>query len=301
MLKWTIKMRYSLNQLQAFVEISRHGFHVSKAAEHLNTSQSVLSKQLKSFEKAFAGQVFVRTGKRLIGLTPEGAKILSHAERVLQDVASIERIAAEANSAKSETLQLATTPTLAHYLLTQTVKKFKLAFADVHLGIQVEESDKAVEAVRLGNCDFAIAPVGGPLANDLSVEILLEWTRVLIGTADCPLFTEAEITLEKIATQPIIAFETPTVSLRKTFEAHGLTPNYALHTSNPDVMKAYAANGMGVAVVATPTFDAARDKPLLARDVSHLFPNVKIAAIHRTGDYRTVMQTRFLEYLKSEL
>lgn len=294
-------MRYSLNQLQAFVEIVRCGFHVSKAAQNLNTSQSVISKQLKSFEKALAGLVFNRTGKRLTGLTPEGEKILKYAERILGDVASIEKIGAEANSLKRETLLLATTPTLAHYLLTQTVKKFKLAHPNVHLRIQVEESDKAAEAVRLGQCDFAIAPVSGRQSNDLSISTLLEWTRLLIGTPDCPLFDEDDITLEKIATQPIIAFETPTVSLRETFEARGLDPNYALTTSNPDVMKAYAANGLGVAIVATPTYDAIRDKPLRARDVSHIFPNVKIATIHRTDDYRSIMQSRFLDYLESEL
>lgn len=294
-------MRFSLNQIQAIVEITRAEFHVSKAAKNLNTSQSVVSKHLKSLEDALARKVFVRSGIRLTGLTPEGKKILRYAERVIQDLASIQKIGMEANSLKRETLSLATTPTLAHYLLTQTVKTFTHAHPDVHLRIEVEESNKAVEAVQLGRCDFAIAPIGRDLPNNLSIDILLEWSRILIGTADCPLFTERKITLQSIATEPIIAFETPTVSLRETFEKHGLNPNYALTTSNPDVMKAYAAQGLGVAIVATPTFDPKRDAPLLARDVSHLFPNVRIASVHKEGTYRTAAQDRFLSYLKSEL
>lgn len=294
-------MRFSLNQIQAIVEISRHGFHVSKAAKKLNTSQSVISKHLKSLEDTLTRKIFIRTGKRLSGLTPEGEKILHHAERVLQDIGSIEKIGLEASTLERETLSLATTPTLAHYLLTPTVKKFTLKHPNVHLRMQVEESDKAVEAVRLGQCDFAIAPIGSEPRGNLATDVLLEWTRLLIGTADCALFGAEKITLEMISTEPIIAFETPTVSLRETFDRHGLSPNYALTTSNPDVMKTYAANGLGVAIVATPTFDAERDRPLVARDVSHLFPNVKIASVHRVDDYSTLARRTFLDYLKSSL
>ncbi|MEP2532239.1 LysR substrate-binding domain-containing protein [Shimia sp.] len=294
-------MRFSLNQIQSIVEIARAGFHVSKAAANLNTSQSAISKHLKSLENTLARPVFLRSGKRLAGLTPEGEKILKYAERVLQDLASIEKIGVEANVLERETLALATTPTLAHYLLPTTVKTFTHANPDVHLRIQVEESDKAVAAVQRGECDFAIAPIGKRPMNGLSIDVLLEWSRVLIGTKECPLFAAREISLETIATEPIIAFETPTVSLRETFKLHGLNPNYALTTSNPDVMKAYAAQGLGVAIVATPTFDPVRDAPLVARDASHLFPNVTIASVHKEDGYRTIAQKRFLSNLKSVL
>lgn len=296
--KRTIHLRYSLNQIQSFVEIARTGFHISKAAHNLNTSQPVLSKHLKSLENALARKVFKRTGKRLTGLTPEGKKILIHAERILHDIRSIEKIGSEANSLEHETLSLATTATLARYLLPQTVKKFTLAHPNVHLRIQVEESDKALEVVELGQCDFALAPIGKNVNSELSAEILLEWTRLLIGTSDCALFESGELTLQMIANETIIAFETPTVSLRETFEAHGLTPHYALTTSNPEVMKAYASDKLGVAIVATPTFDPQRDAPLIARDVSHLFPNVKIGYVCRSDGYLTSAQNRFMEYLR---
>lgn len=294
-------MRYSFNQIQSFVEIVRSGFHVSKAAQSLNISQPVISKHLKSLEDALTRKVFERTGKRLTGLTSDGEKILKHAERILHDLQSINKISSEANSLEYETLSLATTATLARYLLPQTVKRFTLAHPNIHLRIQVEESDKALEVVKLGQCDFALAPIGKDINSELSVDILLEWTRVLIGTPDCKLFDVDELTLQLIATETIIAFETPTVSLRETFEAHGLNPHYALTTSNPEVMKAYAANKLGVAIVATPTFDPQRDAPLAARDVSNLFPSVKIGYVFRSDSYRTAAQDRFLAYLKADI
>ncbi|MGO4907212.1 LysR substrate-binding domain-containing protein [Pseudorhodobacter sp. W20_MBD10_FR17] len=291
-------MRYSLIQIQSIVEVARCGFHVSKAARRLNTSQSVVSKHLKSFEDVFGRQVFRRAGKRLIGLTPEGEKIMEYAERIIRDHDSIGKIGAEADSTQRESLSLVTTPTLARYLLAATVKKFTQMHPLVHLHIQVEETDKAIEGLRHGLYDFAIVPIGKLPVADFIVTPLTDWHRSLIGLPECPLFDGRALTLQSISAEPIIAFKTPTISLHDTFENGGVQINTTLTTSNPEVMKAYAKLGLGVAVVASPTFDKAQDAPLIARDVSHIFPPVRIAALQTPAAYQSVMQSKFLDYLK---
>lgn len=292
-------MRYSLVQIQAVVEVARCGFHVSKAAARLHTSQSVISKHLKSFEDNFAAKVFQRSGKRLVGLTPEGEKIMPHAERIIRDHDSIDRIGREVSTTERESLSMVTTPTLARYLLAETVKKFARMHPQVELHIQVEESDKAVEVLRHGLCDLAIVPTGKISTTALEVIPLTEWPRTLIGLPDCPLFDGRALTLETIASEPLIAFETPMISLQDTFDQKGIATDTTLVTSNPDVMKAYAELGLGVAIVATPTFNAVRDAPLVARDVSDIFPPVRIAALRAGDSYHIGMQSKFVEYLKA--
>lgn len=294
-------MHYTLIQIQSFVATVRSGFHVSRAARQLHSSQSVVSKHLKSFEEALGGKVFTRSGKRLIGLTDEGAKILTFAERILRDHESIRKIGEEASQHDRETLLIATTPTLARYLLAAAVQAFTLAHPNVRLHIQVDESDKTAESVRLGLCGLGIAPIGRKPSAELTVSTLTRWTRLLIGLPECPLFKAKRLTLEMIASVPIIAFETPTVSMREAFDAHGIRPRIAVTTSNPEVMKAYSALGLGVAVVAAATFDAVRDAPLVSRDVSDLFPSVQIGVLERTDSYRPLVQKRFLDYLRDSL
>jgi LysR family cys regulon transcriptional activator len=267
----------------------------------LNTSQSVISKHLKSFEDSFAAKVFLRSGKRLIGLTLEGEKIMPHAERIIRDHDSIERIGQEVSTTERESLSLVTTPTLARYLLAGTVKRFSQLHPQVQLHIQVDETDKAIDTLRHGQCDLAIVPIGKLSTGDLDITPLTEWPRSLIGLSDCPLFDGRDLTLECIATQPIIAFETPTIALQDTFDKNGIQTKTALTTSNPDVMKAYAELGLGVAIVATPTFDALRDAPLVARDVSAIFPPVRIAALQTSDTYHIALQSKFVEYLKASL
>ncbi|MBU2867332.1 LysR substrate-binding domain-containing protein [Pacificibacter marinus] len=292
-------MRYSLAQIQAIVEVSRCGFHVSKAAARLHSSQSVISKHLKSFEDNFSAKVFRRTGKRLVGLTPEGEKVLQFAERIIRDHDSIDKIGREMSTTERENLSLVTTPTLARYLLADTVKKFIQSHSQVELNILVEESDKAVDILKQGRCDLAIVPTGKIPMSELDVTPLTEWSRSLIGLPDCPLFDGRKLTLENIASEPLIAFQTPMISLQDTFDQKGLATNTTLTTSNPEVMKAYAELGLGVAIIATPTFHPVRDAPLVLRDVSDIFPPVRIAALRLKDTYRIAMQTKFVEYLKA--
>jgi LysR family cys regulon transcriptional activator len=291
-------MRYSLIQIQSIVAVARCGFHVSKAARSLNTSQSVVSKHLKSFEDMFARQVFLRSGKRLVGLTAEGEKILEYAERIIRDHESIEKISLEADTSQRESLSLVTTPTLARYLLPATVRKFMKMHPLVQLHIQVEETDKAIEGLRHGLYDFAIVPTGKLPIGDFAVTHLTDWHRSLIGLPDCPLFDGRELTLQAISTEAIIAFKTPTISLQDTFDENGLQIKTTLTTSNPEVMKAYAKLGLGIAVVASQTFDANQDAPLVARDVSHIFPPVRIAALQSPASYHSAIQSKFIDYLK---
>lgn len=294
-------MRYSLAQIQAIVTVARSGFHVSKAASQLNTSQSVVSKHLKSFEDNFSAKVFRRSGKRLVGLTPEGEKILAHAERIMRDHDSIDKIGREVSTTERESLALVTTPTLARYLLADTVKKFIQTHPQVELHIQVEESDKAVEILRHGSCDLAIVPTGKISTAGLEATPLTQWPRSLIGLPDCPLFDGRKLTLENIASEPIIAFQTPMISLQDTFDQKEIQTNTTLTTSNPEVMKAYAELGLGVAIVATPTYNPVRDAPLVVRDVSDIFPPVRIAALRVRDSYRIAMQSKFVEYLKASI
>lgn len=291
-------MGYTVVQLRSFVTTVRSGFHVSSAAGRLNTSQSVVSKHLKSFEEALGKRLFARAGKRLTGLTPEGDRILPYAERMLRDHESIRRIGEEAVQTKQETLSVATTPTMARYFIADSVHAFTKAYPNVQLYVRVLSSDKVVEAVHSTQCDLAVVPAGISLPPELKAELLETWPRILIGLPDCPLFHMPKLSLAAISTVPIVSFETPTFSMRDTFDQKGIRPRIAITASNPDVMKAYTALGLGVSVVAKPAFDPVRDAPLVSRDVADLFPDVQIVALNRSDCYQTRAHTNFLQQLK---
>lgn len=75
-----------LQQLRYAVETHRRNLNVSEAAEALFTSQPGVSKQIRLLEEELGVQIFIRSGKRMVAVTPAGRAVLEIAEQILQNV-----------------------------------------------------------------------------------------------------------------------------------------------------------------------------------------------------------------------
>jgi LysR family cys regulon transcriptional activator len=57
-----------------------------------------------------------------------------------------------------------------------------------------------------------------------------------------------------------------------TYSEAGLVPDVVISALDADVIKTYVEVGLGVGIIASMAFDAARDVGLTSLDASHLFP-----------------------------
>jgi len=105
----------NLQQLRYVVEVVRHGLNVSEAAEAMFTSQPGVSKQIRALEEELGVEIFLRHGKRLIGLTEPGKVVVKRCERILRDLQSIATVAEEFGRSDEGVLAIATTHTQARY------------------------------------------------------------------------------------------------------------------------------------------------------------------------------------------
>ena len=71
-----------LQQLRYVVEVFRRNLNVSEAADALFTSQPGVSKQIRLLEDELGVQIFIRSGKRIVAVTPAGLSVLEMAEQV---------------------------------------------------------------------------------------------------------------------------------------------------------------------------------------------------------------------------
>ena len=69
-----------LQQLRYVVEVFRRNLNVSEAADALFTSQPGVSKQIRLLEDELGVQIFIRSGKRIVAVTPAGLSVLEMAE-----------------------------------------------------------------------------------------------------------------------------------------------------------------------------------------------------------------------------
>ena len=103
----------NFQQLRIIREAELQKFNLTEVANALFTSQSGVSKHIKDLEDELGVELFVRHGKRLLGLTEPGRELAVIARRMLQDAGNIKRLADQFADAEQGQLTIATTHTQA--------------------------------------------------------------------------------------------------------------------------------------------------------------------------------------------
>lgn len=265
-----------LHQLRYVHEVAQQGLNISAAAVALHTSQPGVSKQIQLLEEELGLQIFLRNGKRLVGITDPGKQILKLAAQVMFDMQNIKRVGDEFTRVETGTLTIATTHTQARYKLPMAVQQFIQMFPNVKLTIHQGNPTQVSAQVASGEADIGIATESISLDERLLCLPCYEWNRCLVMPEQHPLTKEKKITLESISAYPLITYDfafTGSTLVSKVFHDAGVTPNIVLTAIDADVIKTYVNLGLGVGLIANMAYDEKRDYPLKSIDCSHLFPN----------------------------
>jgi len=263
-----------LHQLRYLHEVVRQGLNITSAAEALYTSQPGVSKQIQLIEEELGLQIFNRNGKRLTGLTDPGKEIVALATKVMRDIDNIKRVGDEFSDVDTGALTIATTHTQARYKLPAAVKAFMSQYPKVKLNIHQGNPSQVAEQVVSGEADIGIATESISNYDSLLCLPCYHWNRCVVVPHDHPLVSGGLLTLEKLASYPLITYDfafTGGTLVSKTFEDAGLTPNVVLTAIDADVIKTYVSLGLGVGLLANMAYDSERDSNLVRIDVSHLF------------------------------
>jgi LysR family transcriptional regulator, cys regulon transcriptional activator len=264
------------HQLRYVHEVVRQQLNISAASEALHTSQPGVSKQIQLLEEELGLQIFQRNGKRLVGITEPGRKIVELAARVMLDMQNIKRVGDEYSQEDSGELTIATTHTQARYRLPAAVKQFMAHYPNVKLTIHQGNPSQVTEQVAAGEADIGIATENISKDERLSCLPCYEWNRCLVVPPEHPLLEKKKLSLEDLVNYPLITYDfafTGGTLVSKVFHDAGLQPNVVFTAIDADVIKTYVNLGLGIGLIANMAYDDTRDAPLESIDCSHLFPN----------------------------
>jgi len=249
-------------QLRIIRETVRQNFNLTEASAALYTSQSGVSKHIKDLEDELGVQLFIRKGKRLLGLTEPGQSLLGIVERMLVDAENIKRLADDFNKVDEGTLTIATTHTQARYVLPPIVNQFKKLFPKVHLVLQQASPTEISEMLLQGEADIGIATESLTTEENLASVPYYQWEHSIIVPQNHPLAHETKISLEALANFPIITYHggfTGRSKIDKAFEDAGIDVDLVMSALDADVIKTYVELGMGVGIVNDVAYDRERD------------------------------------------
>ncbi len=275
----------TLHQLRILREIARRSHNLSAAATALHTSQPGVSRQVQLLERELGVELLARRKNRITGLTEPGRAILAAAERALAEAENIRLIAAEYSREEGGRLTIATSHLHARYTLLTPIKTFALRHPGVRLQMRQADPDEILRLVAAGEADIGISTEVGGKRGDL---VLLPGRRVersLIMPLGHPLGEKPRVTLADIAKYPLVGYNPRQRGgqiVAEAFRVHGLEPKLVVSAIDSDIIKAYVAEGLGIAIIPALALDEQADRGLEVRDVTRLFPkSVMMVSLRR--------------------
>jgi len=172
-------MNITLRHLTYFRALAEHR-NFGRAADSVHISQPALSVQIRELESTLGAPVVERRA-RDVALTPFGRRVLSHAERVLDEVQALSETARWQGGLAGD-LALGIIPTIAPYILPGALAELRAR--DISLDVRVREArtDELVSDLRAGRIDAVLMAL--PLPGDgLDAAVLVEDRFLLAGSA----------------------------------------------------------------------------------------------------------------------
>ena len=237
----------TITQLETFIKIAETK-NFTSAANALGYAQSTVTMQIKQLEDELGTVLFDRLGKTVV-LTDAGERLKEYAGKMLQ----LEReIHLEVPDTKepSGILKLGVSESLCYNRLPQILMKYKKKYPDVEIRIQFIMHDMFPELLKKGELDLVYTI--NPYIEDENLLQLYKRKETLgfyvsphHEFADKKRVSEADLEgKELLLTSHNCSFRH---MLLTDLDQAGISAGIVLETSSKEILKQFAANGLGIA------------------------------------------------------
>ena len=205
------------NSLQYLVAFAEAG-SLSAAARKMHVEHATIARRINDLEEKLKVKLVDRRGRRWT-LTEEGKQIITIAERIEDDVQSIQRIADGTRTDLNATVTISAPPALAAATLTAPLVQLHQQHPNLHIhmvgetraaSLEKREADIAVRLSRPQHGNFTITKLGDMAFNLYATPAYLAQTRKenwqFIGYVDLNEPTPQQIALQNYAANRPFAF-----------------------------------------------------------------------------------------------
>jgi LysR family cys regulon transcriptional activator len=298
----------NLHQFRFVQEAVRRNLNLTEAAKSLHTSQPGVSKAIIELEEELGIEIFARHGKRLKRVTEPGEHVLRSIELIMREVGNLRRIGDEYSAQDSGTLSIATTHTQARYVLPGPVSRLRAAYPKVNVSLHQGAPDQVAQMLINETAEVGVATESLAQYSELVTLPCYEWQHMLVLPVDHPLCGKERVTLEDLASEPLITYHpsfTGRTKIDQAFTTRHLHPRIALEAIDSDVITTYVKLGMGVGIVAEMAVrEIAGDEGrsgLAVRPAGYLFGQNVARVAFKRGAYLRNFVFKFAELLSDRL
>jgi DNA-binding transcriptional LysR family regulator len=269
-----------LRHLAALRAIAEQG-SFKGAAQALGYTPSAISQQITGLERTIGSRVVVREhGRKALGLTEAGVIMLRHLNAIEARLETARtEIAALANGLVGP-LRVEASESIAARFLPDVLRRFRVERPDVNVVVDETPIDPELTSLERGAHDLAFGVLPLP-DGPFQATVVLTDPWVLVGEAGSKIIRRrTPRTLRELRGLPVIAsrstLETP--SCLNCLRAAGINPSEALRSENDSVVQAFAAAGLGIAVMPRLAVSPADDR-IGTVELGELIPPRRIAIV----------------------
>jgi DNA-binding transcriptional LysR family regulator len=187
-----------LEHIQTFLIVSRLK-NFTKAADELHVTQSTVTSRIKSLERFYGQNLFLRTNKK-VELSPFGKDIYPLLERQLKIIEKSKEIAQSYINQK-KTIRLGVTYSLWDNRLVDWVSKFAPNKEGIHYSFMTDHSPQIVECILDNTIDIGLV-YHGPMEESIKKEVVGYDSFKLYGSKDFKV--EKDLDAERLKSIPLI-------------------------------------------------------------------------------------------------
>lgn len=237
-----------LKALRALVAVADHG-SFRAAARALGYTQSAISHQVGTLERALEAPLFTRPGGRgAVALTPAGDVAYVRARRVLGEVETLGADIAALCRGERQTLRIGVFQTATTELLPGALRTLREQRPDVEVILtEIQDNARTFDRLATGGLDLAFLVNAEPDERIQSVP-LLDDPWVILTRRDSELATAATPTFDLLDGVDLVAWNlrwTTQQELEAAWRRRAITPHVVYRTDDNLALQRLVAAGYG--------------------------------------------------------
>jgi DNA-binding transcriptional LysR family regulator len=291
----------TIRQLRAFVQVHQLR-KLGAAAEKLFVTQSAVSMLIRQLEIGLGARLFDRT-TRSLQPTAAATEMLATAERILRDVDALSIGFKELSTLERGRVSLAITPTLASFLLPDTIAVFMANHPQVRVVIDDCAPEQFIARIIGERVDFGIGTPERPGA-EVDTQTLLRDHLALVCRQDHPLAGVRTVRWADLASHPVITTRggygiRPLID--GTAAGAGVVLNVVNEVSFMSTALWMTASGMGASIMPSAFARASGDASLVIRPISAPRVSRDISVVTKRGRSLSAASESFIATLRGAL
>ncbi len=237
-------------QLEYFRAVARE-LHFTRAAASLRIAQPALSQHIRKLERQLGLTLFERDRHR-VELTPAGAALLDHAERILADVAAVEDEMRDWAGGIRGRIRVGTARGVAAQLATM-LAGFCAAHPAIDVDLREENTDEMLADLHAGRLDVATPAALPPLPDGrLATHPLGSEALVLVTSKRGPLPNRRRLPITALEGVDLALYG-PGSAVRaiivSALATAGVAPRVRFETREYSTARILASAGLAVAIL----------------------------------------------------